>query len=67
MGKELCTKFPLLRIAQEIDVRQVRLTLDVGYSVEIQNVDYTSNPTQSNVKPSSTTAENISTSGLSPE
>jgi len=25
--------------------------LDVVYSVEIQNADYTSNPTQSNVKP----------------
>jgi len=32
-------------------VRQVRLTLEVGYSVEIQNADYTSNPTQSNQKP----------------
>jgi len=31
--------------------RQVRLTLDVGYSVDIQNADYTSNPTQSNLKP----------------
>jgi len=28
-----------------------RLTLDVGYSVEIQNADNSSNPTQSNLKP----------------